>query len=159
MELQILLRKENFLLGRSEIRFKILHENEAGMNREKIREKLSASLSVSKECVIINDLHSEFGKPEITGYAKIYKDKESAMKIERKHILIRNKLMEPEKKEIKKKAAPPPKKEEAPVKTAEKKEDDKKEKAEVKKPPIEDKKVSKDDSKGKTSEKPKTPAK
>jgi ribosomal protein S24E len=113
MELEITSRSENAFLNRTEIRFRIKYEKEPGISREKVREKLAASLSVPKELVIINKLHSEFGKPEISGYVKVYRTKEDAMANERKHILIRNKLIEPEKKEAKEKKAPPPKKEEA----------------------------------------------
>jgi len=113
MELEIIKRSENAFLNRTEIRFRIKYEKEPEISREKVREKLATSLSVPKELVIINKLHSEFGKPEISGYAKIYRNKDDTMANERKHILVRNKLLEPEKKEEKEKKAPPPKKEEA----------------------------------------------
>jgi small subunit ribosomal protein S24e len=141
MEFEIVTRKENPFLERTEIRFRITHDNEAGITREKVREKITSTLSAQKDCVIIDSLHSEFGKPEIAGYAKIYRNKESCLKNERKHILVRNKLIEPEKKEEKKKAAPPQKKEEgkgggapAPAKSEEKKEEKKDDRKDDKKP-------------------------
>jgi small subunit ribosomal protein S24e len=39
-------------------------------------------------------MQSEFGKMETFGYAKVYKTKDAAMKYEREHILVRNKLKE-----------------------------------------------------------------
>jgi small subunit ribosomal protein S24e len=78
-------------------------------------------------------MDSEFGKMETVGYAKIYKTKDAAMKYEREHVLVRNKLKEKVTVEKKKKAAPPPPKPSAapaaaaaPAPAAEKKEPEKK---------------------------------
>jgi ribosomal protein S24E len=55
---------------------------------------------------------------ETVGYAKVYKTKEAAMKFEREHVLVRNKLKE--KVKVDKKAAPAAKPAAAPAKAAEK---------------------------------------
>jgi len=108
MEIEILDKKENELLDRTEVRFKASHAKEGTPQREVIREKLAGMLKATKERVIVDAMDSEFGKMETIGYAKVYKTKEAAMKFEREHVLVRNKLKEKVKVEKKAAAAPPP---------------------------------------------------
>ena len=121
MEIEIVSKKENELLDRTEVTFKALHPKEGTPQREVVREKLASMLKASKDRVVVDAMDSEFGKMETVGYAKVYKTKEAAMKFEREHVLVRNKLKEAVKKE-KKAAAPPPGKPAAasPAKPAEK---------------------------------------
>jgi len=134
MEIEIVAKKENELLDRVEVKFKASHPKEGTPQRDVIREKLSSMLKAPKERVIVDAMDSEFGKMETVGYAKIYKTKDAAMKYEREHVLVRNKLKEKVKVEKKKAAAPPPKPAAAPAAAAapapaaEKKEPEKKEK-------------------------------
>jgi len=134
MEIEIVAKKENELLDRVEVKFKASHPKEGTPQRDAIREKLSSMLKAPKERVIVDAMDSEFGKMETVGYAKVYKTKDAAMKYEREHVLVRNKLKEKVKVEKKKAAAPPPKPSAAPAAAAapapaaEKKEPEKKEK-------------------------------
>ena len=107
MEIEIVSKKENELLDRTEVTFKALHPKEGTPQREVVREKLASMLKATKDRVIVDAMDSEFGKMETVGYAKVYKTKEAAMKFEREHVLVRNKLKEAVKKE-KKAVAPPP---------------------------------------------------
>jgi small subunit ribosomal protein S24e len=107
MEVEIVSKKENILLDRTEVRFKAVHPKEGTPQREAVRDKLVGLLKASKERVIVDSMDSEFGKTETVGYAKVYKTKEAAMKYEREEILVRNKLKEKVKVEKKKKAAAP----------------------------------------------------
>ena len=121
MEIEIVSKKENELLDRTEVTFKAVHPKEGTPQREVVREKLASMLKASKDRAIVDAMDSEFGKMETVGYAKVYKTKEAAMKFEREHVLVRNKLKEAVKKE-KKAAAPTPGKPAAasPAKPAEK---------------------------------------
>ncbi|MBU0684727.1 MAG: 30S ribosomal protein S24e [Thermoplasmatota archaeon] len=103
MEIEIVSKKENELLDRTEVTFKASHPKEGTPQREAVREKLASMLKAAKERVIVDSMDSEFGKMETVGYAKVYKTKESAMKFEREYVLIRNKLKE--KAKVEKKAA------------------------------------------------------
>ncbi len=110
MEIEIVEKKENGLLERIEVTFKASHEKEGTPQREAVRDKISALLKAPKDQVIVDTMTSEFGRMETVGYAKVYKSKDAAMKYEREHILVRNKLKE--KKVVVKKVAaarPPPK--------------------------------------------------
>lgn len=106
MEIEIVSKKENMLLDRTEVEFKASHPKEGTPQREAVREKLAAMMKAPKERVIVDAMESEFGKMETVGYAKVYKTKESAMKYEREHVLVRNKLKEKAKKEKKKAEGP-----------------------------------------------------
>ena len=118
MEIEIVSKKENELLDRTEVTFKASHPKEGTPQREAVREKLASMLKAAKERVIVDAMDSAFGKMETVGYAKVYKTKESAMRYEREHVLVRNKLKEKVKVEKKAPAqAPPrPKAEAAPAK-------------------------------------------
>lgn len=108
MEVEIVSKKDNVLLDRTEIKFKILHPKEGTPKREDVRDKLSSAVKAPKERVIVDAMGSEFGRTVTVGYAKVYRTKEAAVKYEREQILVRNKLKEKKAKAEKKPAAAPP---------------------------------------------------
>ncbi len=116
MQLEILQRKENPLLKRVEVTFKATHKAEPTPTRDALRAFLAKELKATKDIVVVDYQASTFGRYETVGAAKVYKSKEEALAVERKHILVRNKLIEPE---VKEKEAPKPEKP-APVPRAEK---------------------------------------
>ena len=117
MQLEVIKRKENPLLKRIEVRFKATHKAEPTPTRDALRAFLAKELNATKDIVVIDSQASTFGRYETVGYAKVYKSKDEALAVERKHILVRNKLVEPEVKE--KEGAPKPEKP-APAPKAEK---------------------------------------
>ncbi len=118
MQLEVLQKKENPLLKRVEVTFKAIHKAEPTPTRDALRAFLAKELNATKDIVVIDFQASTFGRYETLGEAKVYKSKEQALAVERKHILVRNRLIEPEVKE-KKEAAPKPEKP-APAPKAEK---------------------------------------
>jgi small subunit ribosomal protein S24e len=122
MEVEIVSKKENVLLDRIEVKFKVVHPKEGTPKREDVRDRISAALKAPKERVIVDAMDSEFGTTVTLGYAKVYKTKEAAIKFEREEILVRNKLKEKKVKAEKKPAGAPPagKPAAAPAKTPEK---------------------------------------
>ncbi|MBI5253241.1 MAG: 30S ribosomal protein S24e [Euryarchaeota archaeon] len=128
MEVTILEEKENPLLDRKELRVKVVHDA-ATPRISEVRDKMVAMLGVDKETLILDSLKSRFGARESIGFVKVYKTKERALKVEPRHRLEKNLLVEKTKREEKPKAAP--KKKEEPRKEVPKKEE--KPKAEVKK--------------------------
>lgn len=121
MDILVVSKKENLLLGRTEVRFKISHPKEKSPERDLVREKLAAILNEKKDGVIIDSMRAEFGKTETHGYAKVYKTKEAAMKLERDRTLCRNKLKERKAAAAKEKAPKAEKGGGPPAKAAEKK--------------------------------------
>lgn len=105
MEIEVVGKRENPLLKRMEVRFRVAHPNEQTPKRGDLRQALANVLHVTRDIVIVDSFQSEFGRSASRGYAKVYKSKEDAMKVERKHILVRNGLIAAEVKE--KKEAPP----------------------------------------------------
>jgi len=158
MEVQVLERRENPLLKRVEVSFKVVHPAEPTPTRDALRAELAKVLKATKDVVIVDGAASTFGRSETHGYAKIYKTKEQALSVERKHVLIRNRLVEPEAKKEgpaapakPPKPVPAPKKEEPkPEKKPEAKEEKappKAEKAPAKEAPKEEKKAQKPEAK------------
>ncbi len=96
MDVLVVSRRENPLLERTEVRFRVVHQGERTPEREAVRERLAALLNERKELVIIDHMRSEFGKHEALGYAKVYKSRERAMRVERDRTLVRNRLKERE---------------------------------------------------------------
>jgi small subunit ribosomal protein S24e len=102
MELEVVSRKENPLLGRIEIQFKISHAKEQTPKRNDIRDQIANLTNTKKDRVIVDHMNTIFGKSETIGYAKVYDSPELAKKIERDHILVRNKLKDKSSKDEKK---------------------------------------------------------
>jgi|YelNatPaOPRAMG01_1025707.scaffolds.fasta_scaffold06207_8 small subunit ribosomal protein S24e len=92
LKIEILERRDNKLLNRSEIKYRLVHPGEPTPSRQKVREQLSLNLQVPPEVVIVDNQHSKFGKKYTEGYAKVYRAKEDAMLLEPDFILIRNGL-------------------------------------------------------------------
>ncbi|PKK86368.1 MAG: 30S ribosomal protein S24e [Thermoplasmata archaeon HGW-Thermoplasmata-1] len=90
MELEIVSKKENKLLGRTEITFRAVHEGERTPKRKIVRDQLAAQLGAKKGTVIVDGMNTNYGENVTEGYAKIYASAEQAMTVERKHILKRN---------------------------------------------------------------------
>lgn len=109
METEVLSRRENPLFERIEIEFHTRHASEPTPTRDALREEIAKIAKAKKDLVIIDRMDSDFGRPETSGYAKVYKSMDRILSVERKHILVRNGLLKPEKEPAKKK--PEPKKE------------------------------------------------
>jgi small subunit ribosomal protein S24e len=120
MEVEIKNKKENPLLSRTEMWFKIVHDATGTPAKKDVREALAKMTNTTKERVVVDQMSTVFGKGETIGYAKIYKSKQDAVNVERSAIKLRHGLVEPKKKEEKKEGeeapTPPPKREEAPKK-------------------------------------------
>lgn len=95
MDIQVITEKNNPILNRREIEFKVIHD-EATPSRKSVVEKLAATQNSKVGLVFVDSLRTEFGKRETIGYAKIYETAERAKQIERPHIIERNTFTKPE---------------------------------------------------------------
>ena len=122
MELEIVSKKDNPLLDRTELEVLAHHTGKPTPTRDEVREQVAAAMKAKKDVVLVDHMESTFGKGVTRGYVKVYKTKEAAMAIERGHIKIRNepgaKVPAPKKAETKAKA-PEPKAEAEPEPTPE----------------------------------------
>ena len=95
MDIQVIDEKNNPILNRREIVFKVIHD-ESTPARKSVVEKLAATQNSKVGLVYVDSLKTEFGKRETVGYAKIYETAERAKQIERAHIIERNTFSKPE---------------------------------------------------------------
>lgn len=94
MDIQIIEEKNNPLLNRRDVVFRVVHDA-ATPSRKSIVDRLAATMNSREGQVIVDSLKTEFGKREIVGYAKIYETAERAKEIERTHITERNTFIKP----------------------------------------------------------------
>ena len=99
MNINIVEKKENPLLERLEVSFEIEHPGEKTPTRDSVKAKLVDLLKANKESVVVDNMNSDFGRMRTSGYAKVYNTPEAAQRIEREHILARNRLKKETKKE------------------------------------------------------------
>jgi len=91
MEIEILDEEENPMLHRTDVRFRVVH-NEATPARLSVRDSLAARLNKDAEEVVIHELDARYGMRKTVGYAKVYETAEGANEIEQTHMLERNKI-------------------------------------------------------------------
>jgi len=95
MEIEITEERDNQLLKRKEVFFKLKHEEEGGKkgaspSREEARDVLIKKLRCSPNLLVIAKMRTEFGKRETVGYAKVYESEDRLREIEKEHIIRRN---------------------------------------------------------------------
>lgn len=95
-EIKIESTKENTLLKRKEIKYRILYTGSGSPSRDSIRDIIAKNTGSKKELVIVDTLKQEAGKHELIGYSKIYQDSKSAMLYEPDYELFRNGLKQKE---------------------------------------------------------------
>lgn len=95
MDIQVIEAKNNAVLNRREVVFKVIHD-ESTPSRKSVVERLAATLNSKVGLVYVDSLKTEFGKRETIGYAKIYETAERAKEIERAHIIERNTFNKPQ---------------------------------------------------------------
>jgi len=96
VKIDILRQRENKVLNRREIDFRIDHVGGTTPSRADIRAKLAAQLDSDLSAVVIRRLKSRYGIGITEGIARIYTDSEHARSIEIGYVLKRH---EPKKKE------------------------------------------------------------
>lgn len=91
MEIEILQQEENSLLHRTDVRFRVTHD-EATPDRLQVRDSLAAQLDKDSEEVVVRELDTRFGMRETIGRAKVYDSPDDALEIEQAYMLDRNKI-------------------------------------------------------------------
>lgn len=92
MNIEIEGKKENPLMERTEINFRIDHQGTGTPTRDEIRTLLAGMLGAKADTVIIDHMNTEFGHQMTVAYAKVYSSVDSAKKFEREYLLTRNKV-------------------------------------------------------------------
>jgi len=101
MDLQIDHRRDNKLLGRTEISATIKHERSPTPKRTDARDLIMKGISASQGIMIIRRMSTIFGRNETRVVARHYLDREKVMSLENRYVLERNGLVEKRKREAK----------------------------------------------------------
>jgi small subunit ribosomal protein S24e len=91
MDIDIIEEDENPMLHRTDVRFRITHE-EATPSRLSVRDSLAAKLNKDSAEVVVHELDTKFGMRKTVGYAKVYESPDYARDVEQDHMLDRNKI-------------------------------------------------------------------
>jgi len=94
MEVRIVDRKENRLLDREELYVIIDHKGEATPKREDLRKKIAAMVGKSEDLVIVYKILSMYGVQKSKAIVHVYNNKDTILKVEPRHILKRNKIVQ-----------------------------------------------------------------
>ena len=93
MEIDIITKKENKALDRTEVKFNCIYDGEATPKILDVKNKLVALLDSKKDLLVVDSLQPHFGETKALGYAKVYGSKDSLLDIETEHVLAKNKLV------------------------------------------------------------------
>ncbi|GAB3324169.1 30S ribosomal protein S24e [Haloplanus rallus] len=91
MDIDIIEEDENPMLHRTDVRFRITHED-ATPSRLSVRDSLAAKLNKDSAEVVVHELDTKFGMRKTIGYAKVYESPDHARDVEQEHMLDRNKI-------------------------------------------------------------------
>lgn len=90
LDIEVLEVKENILLHRKEIQFRIAHAGGSSPERIQVRDKLAAMHTSKPELTFVKRMKPIYGLPEVHGIAYIYQDEGIAGKLEPNYSKIRN---------------------------------------------------------------------
>ena len=89
MDVEIMNERENPLLGRKEVKFRVKYPRVGVPARQEVRSKLIAMLDSNKDLTVLDYLKPQYGQHAALGYIKVY-DNADAMKVEAKYKIKRN---------------------------------------------------------------------
>ena len=98
MEIEIVKKSDNPLLGRVEVKFEVSHPKEKTPSRKEVMEGIKEAMELKKDIVVVDSYRSPFGLGRSFGEARVYKDLDSAKNVEEKHVLKRCNLLKEEEK-------------------------------------------------------------
>jgi small subunit ribosomal protein S24e len=91
MNIEVIEQEENPLLHRTDVTFRVTHED-ATPSRLSVRDSLAATLNRDSAEVVVHELDTKFGMRKTIGYAKVYESAADAAEVEQKYMLDRNKI-------------------------------------------------------------------
>ena len=89
MDVEIISERENPLLERREVKFRVKYPGAGSPGRQEVRSRLVAVLDSNKDLTVLDYLKPEYGRHASLGYVKVYASAE-AMKAEAGHKVKRN---------------------------------------------------------------------
>lgn len=95
MKLKIVSKEQNPLIKRTEVTFRIEHDQTGGTpSRAEVRKEVAALLKTKLELVYVKKLETKTGTMVAVGEANAYESSEQAKLVEPKHIVARNAVPE-----------------------------------------------------------------
>jgi small subunit ribosomal protein S24e len=91
MEIEIVQDRENPLLERREIEFRVSHPNAPTPRRVEVLDALSKKLGVDPNLIVIRRISTLHGRTYSSGLAHVYRRLETLLSIEPKYLLERGK--------------------------------------------------------------------
>jgi ribosomal protein S24E len=104
MKLELTSTRINKVVGRKELLFKI--DEASTPSRADVRRDIAVLMRTEPDNVYVRELKTKTGTRMVTGLAHVYNDAATALTVEPKHIIIRNKGKEAVKADEKLAAAP-----------------------------------------------------
>ncbi len=95
MKIEIVEQRENPLQKRVEVRFNIDHNGESTPGRNAVAEEIAKMTKSKRNCVVVDNIESLFGRGVSVGYAKVYDSLEAALEFDREYLLKRNGIEAP----------------------------------------------------------------
>ena len=92
MKMEITQQKENPLQKRVEVYFTLDHNGESTPGRNAVAEAVAKEMKSKRDCVVVDNIESVYGKGMSKGYAKVYENKEAALEFDREYLLKRNEI-------------------------------------------------------------------
>lgn len=89
-EVKVIREYQNFLLGRKEVEFEVIHVKTSSPTRFEVKEKLSQMLNVKPENLYIIKMETKTNTWKTFGVAHIYSSEERAKLLLPKYIILRN---------------------------------------------------------------------
>jgi small subunit ribosomal protein S24e len=90
MKMEITEKRSNPLQKRTEVYFTIDHTGECTPGRNAVAEEVAKQMKSKRECVVVNNVDSIYGKGISNGYAKVYDNKAAALEFDKEYLLKRN---------------------------------------------------------------------
>lgn len=103
MEIEVVEKRYNPLLGRTEVKARVSHFGSATPTRSEVRRQLAARLNADLERTVVLKVLTPFGISESNVEAHVYDDKETMLRTEKPYILVRNQIIEKPEQKTKKK--------------------------------------------------------
>ena len=91
MDIDIVSEEENPMLHRTDVNFRIVHED-ATPERLSVRDSLAAMLNKEADEVVVRKLDTKFGMRKTVGEARVYESPDHARDVEQDYMLERNKI-------------------------------------------------------------------
>lgn len=89
MKLEIVEKKENPPLRRTEVKFRVSHPGASTPKRTDVRNQLASALQSKPELVVIEKMASLHGKSETSGIARVYQTEEEMRALEPQYLFRR----------------------------------------------------------------------